>query len=113
MEAIDTTTNKAKDKAGGDYKAGADYTGAEVIVGGDFNVKPKQPRPEGQRKSPRRTLEMRAALKDGEPIKTTGSNLYDYWIVSSKDIEDKHAKAWEQTRQDLCSDHAGITVERI
>lgn len=92
---------------------GGDYTRAEVIIGGDFNVSPRVPkRPRGAALA----LQSRAARAGGAYVNTTNSNPYDFWVVSNFAVTDAHVAVHPQTRSghmvNHVSDHAGITVNR-
>ena len=110
VDSIDTMTNRAK------TGAGLAYAGAEVIVGGDFNVLPP-PAANPARKRFRATVTTRVSRTGGGVARnTTMANPYDYWNVSdAAGITDVDARRYTQTRWDVdayCSDHAGITVDR-
>jgi endonuclease/exonuclease/phosphatase family metal-dependent hydrolase len=92
---------------------GGGYAGAEVIIGGDFNLAPRNPkRPRGA------TLFLypRAARVGGGTvgayINTTAANPYDFWAISNGGRTDAHVRVRTQTRVPHCSDHAGITLLR-
>jgi hypothetical protein len=87
---------------------GGVYAGAEVIIGGDFNVAPAP-----ARKRPRGfTLDTVIASAMGAPINTTLANPYDYWKVSNPALNNGDASVYVQTRVALCSDHAAIVLTR-
>jgi hypothetical protein len=90
--------------------AGGGYVGAEVIVGGDFNVDPRNPK---RARGAAFTMVFRAARDAfGALIPTTAVNTYDYWVVSNAGIADADASVYANTRVALASDHAGITLDR-
>jgi hypothetical protein len=92
---------------------GEGYSAAEVIIGGDFNVEPRNPKPE---RGDALHLAARAARVGGglggAYIKTTNKHPYDFWAVSNKGITDVEASVHTQTRAANCSDHAGISLVR-
>lgn len=95
--------NKARKAIGGAYAA------APVVVGGDFNVRPRDLKlPRGEEL----TLETRAARVGGgvagDYVNTTLANPYDFWCVSGGGT-DANAEVRIQTRVEHGSDHAGIS----
>ena len=105
--ALPDMADKARKAIGGGYRA------AEVIIGGDFNVEPREPKPV---RGDALHLKARAARVGaggtGAYIKTTNSHPYDFWTVSNVAITDANARVLTQTRAANCSDHAGILLQR-
>lgn len=83
---------------------GGNYQDAEVVIGGDFNVRPRDPR-----RNARGGVRLFARVaRDGQGriINTTARNPYDYWIVSRADVTDAAAAVSDATRRPGASDHA-------
>jgi endonuclease/exonuclease/phosphatase family metal-dependent hydrolase len=79
-----------------------------MIVGGDFNVWPRDSSVRGLARGYGR------AARSGGPasawVRTTSRNPYDFWVVSDVNIVDAHVAVHTQTRVPSGSDHAGITL---
>lgn len=81
------------------------YHNAEVIIGGDFNLRPRDPRrPRGNAL----VLSERAAMNRRGYVNTTLVNPYDYFVVSNQNIGRQNAEVHRRTRVAHCSDHAAI-----
>jgi hypothetical protein len=85
------------------------YGAARVIIGGDFNVAPRNPTRRGG--VPLHSCCKRSALT-GLPIWTTiGMNSYDFFVANTAQT-DANAEVWGQTMViPLGSDHAGVGLE--
>lgn len=88
---------------------GGAYAAAEVIIGGDFNLAPRNPkRPRGAALN----LTARAARAGGDWANTTAANPYDFWVVSNAGLANAACAVRANTRVAHCSDHAAITLNR-
>lgn len=86
---------------------GAPYGNAEVIIGGDFNLRPRPPiTPRGAAL----VLHERAAMSRRGYVNTTATNPYDFWVVSDPNIGHQFVSVHRRTRSPLLSDHAAITL---
>lgn len=111
MAGMDAMISRAKSAAGDGYAA------AEIIVGGDFNVRPPAAAQSRLKRRRGAGLTVRVTRNlAGAALNTTQWHPYDYWIVSdSAGISDDDTDLYTQTRWDVdeeCSDHAGVTVDR-
>jgi len=85
--------------------------GTSFYLGGDFNVRPRQPTRRGGR-----TLFVnarRAGGAVGPPaayVNTTNWHPYDYFVDSDFTRNDSHVRVLAQTRVANCSDHAGVDL---
>ena len=105
-QRLGTIADNAREAAGGAY------AGAEVIIGGDFNLEPHEERANKRHRGPL-TLSTCIALDGfGNYINTTAVNPYDYWRVSNGALTDAEAAVHLQTRVPLASDHAAIVLTR-
>jgi hypothetical protein len=79
-----------------------------MIVGGDFNLRPRDSSVRGLARGYGR------AARIGGPasawVRTTNRNPYDFWVVSDVNIVDAQVAVHAQTRVPRGSDHAAITV---
>jgi hypothetical protein len=91
---------------------GGAYAGAEIIIGGDFNLQPRDP------KRPRNaalTMVHRAAQAGGLVLNTTVANPYDFWVTSRTATPTANCTIYTQARRDVrlsTSDHAAISLNR-
>jgi hypothetical protein len=93
---------------------GGAYAGAEVIIGGDFNLRPNAAR-RAMRGNPR--LYTCATLVAPPPapavyVNTTASNPYDFFVVSNNALDDGDVDMYAFTRALGMSDHAGVVLTR-
>jgi hypothetical protein len=100
---VPTMAERARQSAGGIY------AGAQIIVGGDFNIRPRNPkRPRGNQ------LALLARWAGNPPTNTTNANPYDFWLVSNGVIAHANASVYPATRfTPGGSDHAGIGLNAI
>ncbi|HEX6940477.1 MAG TPA: endonuclease/exonuclease/phosphatase family protein [Longimicrobiales bacterium] len=94
---------------------GAPYDRAEVIIGGDFNVPPHDPKPP---RGESFMLHMRAAEGRHGFIPTTKKNSYDFFLVSNAAVRPNCVRVFPFTRRDrskkkAASDHAAVFLDYV
>lgn len=84
----------------------SNYASAGTFLGGDFNVRP--------RPITSSVYTVNACDTNGNPIKTTKNNPYDFWVCN-KQIANSNAGVFVETRDpnppSRLSDHAGIMLQ--
>ncbi len=87
---------------------GGAYTNAHIIVGGDFNLPPRNP---GTARTRGQFYCVAATDGNGAYVRTTVANAYDYWLVNFDGLTSANVGAHFATRGDGGrSDHAGISL---
>jgi hypothetical protein len=91
--------------------AGAAYAAAEIVIGGDFNIEPRDPRLHADPYLAHRGARGPAPAGGVGPfVNTTNAHPYDFWLVSDVAIPDANASVHVDSRTADCSDHAGISL---
>ncbi len=91
------------------------YLNAEIIIGGDFNVDPRNPTTV---RGDRLMLYERHAEDRFGPINTTRSNPYDFFLVSNADVLPNSVDVYRFTRRGesetgAASDHAATSLDYV
>jgi hypothetical protein len=85
--------------------AGFGYAGARIVIGGDFNLSPRQPT-----QRPIATRSVWGVDGFGNPINTTAVNLYDFWVVTDPGTVNGDCDVRNETLVANGSDHRGVVL---
>ena len=86
---------------------GGVYANAQVIIGGDFNIRPRNP----GTASRRMLLACAARVFGGPYTNTTLANPYDFWVTyNNPQSTNADVGVWDDTRVPGASDHAGVSL---
>lgn len=102
FESLDRMATLARNTIGGGY------VDATVLIGGDFNLRPRSRK--RSRGADERFYARAALAAPGVYVNTTNVHPYDFWMVNNSNITDADARVFVQTRVVRGSDHAGITL---
>ncbi|HEX7051932.1 MAG TPA: endonuclease/exonuclease/phosphatase family protein [Longimicrobiales bacterium] len=89
-------------------KIGGPYAEAEIIIGGDFNVPPRDTTTARAASS---MLREHSASDRSGLINTTNSNPYDYFLVSDPRVLPGCVEVYKYTRDG--SDHAATALDYV
>lgn len=92
--------------------AGYPLNTTEFYLGGDFNLRPRNPTARGGKELKAKARRVGGAA--GPPaayVNTTAANPYDFWVVSDTNCTDADVDILAQTQVVNASDHSGVRLK--